>query len=235
MYAVVPGVLIPCGQCVLLISFMKNTLRKKVNRWTSVGYLMTCPGFHLKVKMQQFWKSKLRKFQWFSIFTRNIRICELSSLLTGYVWECEKKIDGSFSYLWDFYKVFFPWFLQYLQKYECRLKVFPLKWDTSWISLLCLSTVFIKDGEILFLLNSKDAFFLLYPSSFSTVRSSPQDTMNWLCGIIGLNRCPFNDSACESADQFYAIKELIAVKIFPNIWVFIESNFKPSWSLLINC
>lgn len=147
----------------------------------------------------------------------------------------KKKIDGSFSYLWDFYKVFFPWFLQYLQKYECRLKVFPLKWDTSWISLLCLSTVFIKDGEILFLLNSKDAFFLLYPSSFSTVRSSPQDTMNWLCGIIGLNRCPFNDSAYESADQFYAIKELIAVKIFPNIWVFIESNFKPSWSLLINC
>lgn len=49
---------------------------------------------------------------------------------------------------------FFPLFLQYLQKYECRLKVFPLKWDTSWISLLCLATVFIKDGEILFLLNS---------------------------------------------------------------------------------
>lgn len=35
------------------------------------------------------------------------------------------------------------------------------------------ATVFIIDGEILFLFNSKDAFFLLYPSSFSTVRSSP--------------------------------------------------------------
>lgn len=57
------------------------------------------------------------------------------------------------------------------------------------------ATVFMVDAKILFLF--KDAFFLLYPSSFSTGRSSPQDIMSWLCGIEGWNCWPCNDSACE--------------------------------------
>lgn len=192
MYAVVSGILIPYIQCVPLMSSVKNVLRKQVeeNRWTSLGYLITYPSFHLKVKTQQFWKSEPSKFQQVQHIHQEYQ--DLSFIASPH-WLCLrmwKKLTEVFPISGTSTK-FLPWFLWYLQKYECRLR-----WDTSWISLLCLATVFIKDGEILFLLKSKDAFFLLYPSSFSTVRSSPQDIMNWLCGITGLNCWPCNDSAC---------------------------------------
>lgn len=135
MYVVVSGILIPYIRCVPLKSFMKNVLRKRVeeNRWTSLGYLMTFPSFHLKVKMQQFWKSEPSKFQQVQHIHQeylNLWLIVSPHWLCLRMW---KKINWSFSYLRDFYKVSSLVSLV-LQKYECRLNVFPLRWATSWIS-----------------------------------------------------------------------------------------------------
>lgn len=157
----------------------------------------------------------------FSIFIRNIRICELLSPQWLRLWMWTKfsevfYISGA-SY-------FLLWFLWYLKIYECKWKGFLLRWDTTWISLVFWATIFIIDGQILFLFNSKDAFFLLYPSSFSTVRSSPQDIMSWLCGIIGLNCWPCNDSACEISRSVLCHRGADYWKKFSNIGFPLKSN-----------
>lgn len=197
MYVVVSGILIPYIRCVPLKSFMKNVLRKRVeeNRWTSLGYLMTFPSFHLKVKMQQFWKSEPSKFQQVQHIHQeypNLWLIVSPHWLCLRMW---KKLTEVFPISGTSTK-FLPWFLWYYKNMNADWMFFPSGGPLLG-SLPGLAAIFTEDGEILFLLNPKVAFFLLYPSSFSTVRSSPQDTMKWLCGITGLNCWPCNDSSCE--------------------------------------
>lgn len=214
--------------------FMRHVVRNRLgeNRWTSLGYLVSYPSFHPKVKRWQFWKSELSKFQHVQHIHQkyqNLWII-VSYWLSLWMWT---KLSEAFRISGT--SKFLLWFLWYLQNYECKWEGFPLRWDTSWISLVLWATVFITDGEILFLFNSKYAFFLLYPSAFSTVRSIPQDIMSWLCGISGLNCWPCNDSTYEISRSVLCHQGSDYWKNCSNIWFSIESNFKTFWSLLINC